>query len=127
MIDRLLPSLQPRHFHSWAGSRRASVRMPNFVSYGPGVVKSDKRRGFFLASWQRDMSFLDGAVPNSRAEQHIALGKEQINNQYRIIAKLESNGHDTAAAVELPKQFIETQQDNEQDRDRLMSKLANPS
>jgi len=39
--------------------------MPNFVSYGPGVVKSDKRRGFFLASWQRDMSFLDGAVPNS--------------------------------------------------------------
>jgi len=48
-----------------AGSRRTSVRMPNFVSYGPGVVKSDKRRGFFLASWQRDMSFLDGAVPNS--------------------------------------------------------------
>ena len=39
--------------------------MPNFVSYSPGVVKSDKRRGFFLASWQRDMSFLDGAVPNS--------------------------------------------------------------
>ena len=37
--------------------------MPNFVSYSPGVVKSDKRRGFFLASWQRDMSFLDGAVP----------------------------------------------------------------
>ena len=30
----------------------------------------------------------------TRAEQHIALGKEQINNQYRIIAKLESDGHD---------------------------------
>ena len=26
----------------------------------------------------------------ARAEQHIALGKEQINNQYRIIAKLET-------------------------------------
>ena len=63
----------------------------------------------------------------ARAEQHIALGKEQINNQYRIIAKLESDGHDTEAAVELLKQVIETQQDNEQDRDRLMSKLADAS
>ena len=63
----------------------------------------------------------------ARAGQHIALGKEQINNQYRIIAKLESDGHDTEAAVELLKQFIETQQDNEQDRDRLMSKLADGS
>jgi hypothetical protein len=63
----------------------------------------------------------------ARAEKHIALGKEQINNQYRIIAKLESGGHDTAAAVELLKRFIETQQDNEQDRDRLMSKLADAS
>ena len=44
----------------------------------------------------------------ARAEQHIALGKEQINKQYRIIAKLESDGHDTARAVELLKQFIET-------------------
>ena len=43
----------------------------------------------------------------ARAEQHIALGKEQINNQYRIIAKLETDGHDTAAAIELLKQFIE--------------------
>ena len=60
----------------------------------------------------------------AQAEQHIALGKEQINNQYRIIAKLESDGHDTEAAVELLKQFIETQQDDEEDRDRLLSKLA---
>ena len=60
----------------------------------------------------------------ARAEQHIVLGKEQINNQYRIIAKLESDGHDTEPAVELLKQFIDTQQDNEEDRDRLLSKLA---
>ena len=63
----------------------------------------------------------------AQAEHHIALGKEQINNQYRIIAHLESDGHDTAAAVELLKQFIEAQQDNERDRDRLMSKLAHAS
>ena len=59
----------------------------------------------------------------ARTEQHIALGKEQINSQYRIIATLESDGHDTAAAVELLKQFIEAQQDNEQDRDRILSQL----
>ena len=55
------------------------------------------------------------------------LSARSINNQYRIIAKLENDGHDTAAAVELLKQFIEAQQDNEQDRDRLMSKLAHAS
>ena len=43
------------------------------------------------------------------------------------IAGLENDGHDTVAAVELPKQLIEAQQDNEQDRDRLMSKLAHAS
>jgi hypothetical protein len=39
-------------------------------------------------------------------------------------AKLESDGHDTTAAVDLLKQFIETQEHNEQGRDWLMSKLA---
>ena len=41
-----------------------------------------------------------------RAEQHIVLGRRQIDNQYRIIAKLESEGHDTAAAVDLLKRFM---------------------
>ena len=36
----------------------------------------------------------------ARAEQHMVLGKRQIDNQYRIIAKLESEGHDTEAAVD---------------------------
>ena len=51
----------------------------------------------------------------ARAEQNVALGKEQIDSQYRIIAKLESDGHETAAAVELLKQFIEIQEQDEQD------------
>jgi hypothetical protein len=59
----------------------------------------------------------------ARAEQHMVLGKRQIDNQYRIIAKLESEGHDTAA-VELLKEFIETQELYERDRARLMTKLA---
>ena len=60
----------------------------------------------------------------ARAEQHVALGKEQIDSQYRLIANLESDGHDTSAAVELLRQFIEAQEHHERDRDRLVSKLA---
>ena len=62
-----------------------------------------------------------------RAEQHMVFGKRQINNQYRVIAKLESEGHDTAAAVELLKEFVEAQELYERDRDRLMTKLATAS
>jgi hypothetical protein len=62
-----------------------------------------------------------------RAEQHMVFGKRQIDNQYRIIAKLESEGHDTAAAVELLKEFIEAQALYERDRDRLVTKLATAS
>ena len=53
--------------------------------------------------------------------------KRQIDNQYRIIAKLESEGHDTAAAVDLLKQFVEAQELYERDRDELMTKLATAS
>jgi hypothetical protein len=60
----------------------------------------------------------------ARAEQHVALGKEQIDNQYRVIANLESDGHDTSAAVELLKQFIEAQEHHERDRDRLALRLG---
>ena len=60
----------------------------------------------------------------ARAEQNVALGKEQIDSQYRIIAKLESDGHEIAAAVELVKQFIEIQEQDEQERDWLASKLV---
>ena len=63
----------------------------------------------------------------AQAEQHMVFGKRQIDSQYRIIANLESEGHDTVAAVELLKEFIEAQQLYERDRDRLMSKLATAS
>jgi hypothetical protein len=62
-----------------------------------------------------------------RAEQHLVFGKRQIDNQYRVIAKLESEGHDTAAAVELLKEFVEAQELYERDRDRLMTKPATAS
>ena len=52
---------------------------------------------------------------------------ETIDNQYRTIAKLENDGQDTEAAVERLKQFIEAQEDLKQDRDWLLSKLADTS
>jgi hypothetical protein len=60
----------------------------------------------------------------AQVERHVALGREQIDNQYRIIAELESDGHDTTAAIDLLRQFIEVQELHEQDRDWLVSKLA---
>jgi hypothetical protein len=63
----------------------------------------------------------------TRAEQHVIFGRRQIDSQYRIIAKLESEGHDTTAAIDLLKQFMEAQETYERDRDRLMSKLATAS
>ncbi|HET7852139.1 MAG TPA: hypothetical protein VFK91_05275 [Methyloceanibacter sp.] len=64
---------------------------------------------------------------SARAEQHVVIGRRQIDSQYRIIAKLESEGHDTTAAIDLLKQFIEAQETYERDRDRLMFKLATAS
>ena len=63
----------------------------------------------------------------ARAERHVILGKRQIDGQYRVIAELEKDGHDTTEAVELLKQFIEAQERYEADRRRLMTKLATAS
>ena len=63
----------------------------------------------------------------AQVEHHLALSREQIDNQYRIIAKLESGGHDTTQAIDLLKQFVEVQELHEKDRDRLVAKLGTDS
>lgn len=60
----------------------------------------------------------------TQAEKQIVLAKHRTDEQYRIIAKLESDGHDTVAATDLLKQFVETLNECERDRDWLVSKLA---
>jgi hypothetical protein len=60
----------------------------------------------------------------ARAEHMIALGKERIDKQYRIIAELESEGHDTTDAMQLLKEFVDDQELREQEHDSLASKLA---
>ena len=60
----------------------------------------------------------------ARAEHLIALGKDRIDDQYRIIAELESDGHDTTEAIKLLREFIEDQVLREQERESLVSRLA---
>ncbi len=59
-----------------------------------------------------------------RAELSMVVAKRQIDEQYRVISELEEKGSDTEEAVELLKQFIEAQERHEQDRDRLLTRLA---
>jgi hypothetical protein len=63
----------------------------------------------------------------ARAEHMIVLGKERIDKQYRIIAELETEGHDTTDAIRLLKEFIDDQEMREREHDSLTSKLAGVS
>jgi hypothetical protein len=57
------------------------------------------------------------------AEHRIAFAKNDIQEQYRLIAELMRNGEDTVEAVVL-NQLIEAQGKHEADRDRLKAELA---
>jgi len=58
------------------------------------------------------------------AEQRIAVGKNDIQEQYRLIAELMRNGEDTVEPVAVLDQLIEAQEKREAERDRLKAKLA---
>jgi hypothetical protein len=58
------------------------------------------------------------------AEHRIAFAKNDIQEQYRLIAELMRNGEDTVEAVAVLNQLIEAQRKHEADRDRLKAELA---
>jgi hypothetical protein len=58
------------------------------------------------------------------AEHRVAGDKNDIQEQYRIIAVLMRNGEDTVEAVAVLNQLIEAQEKHEADRDRLKAELA---
>jgi hypothetical protein len=60
----------------------------------------------------------------AEAERQIALGGQLIDRQYRFIAELERDGHDTTPAITLMMQLLDGQQTHEQERDGLRKKLA---
>lgn len=58
------------------------------------------------------------------AEQRVAGGKNDIQEQYRLIAEFMRNGEDTVEAVAVLNQLIEAQEKHEADRNRLKAELA---
>jgi hypothetical protein len=58
------------------------------------------------------------------AEHRIALCKNDIQEQYRLIADLMRNGEDTAEAIAALNQLLEAQKMHEADRDRLKADLG---
>jgi len=58
------------------------------------------------------------------AEQHVALGREQLARQSRIIAELERDGHDSATARTLLATFEGVQETLEAESTRLAKALA---
>ena len=59
------------------------------------------------------------------AERHVAEGEQHLARQRRLIAELERDGHDTALALELLREFERTQASHIQERDRLRAELSN--
>ena len=58
------------------------------------------------------------------AEQRVTVGKNDIQEQYRLIAELMRHGEDTVEAVAVLNHLIEAQEKHEADRDRLKAELA---
>ena len=59
----------------------------------------------------------------ANAEQRVAVGKQHIQNQYRIIAQLEQDGHTTTEAIDFLIQLLDTQDDHEAERDHIKAEL----
>ena len=59
-----------------------------------------------------------------QAERHVAEGEQHIARQRRLIADLERQGHDTALAVELLREFERTQASHIEDRNRIRAEWS---
>jgi hypothetical protein len=59
----------------------------------------------------------------TQAEHHVALGKEHIENQQRVIAALHGRGGDTTAAIEFLNSLIDMQTAHEAHRARLIAEI----
>lgn len=60
----------------------------------------------------------------AQVEERVALGDRHLSRQREIVAELARDGHDTAAAVTLLKQFEEIQGLRCAHRSRLIKELA---
>ena len=58
------------------------------------------------------------------ADEHVALGQKNIDQQMALIAELEIGGHDANAAKGLLAHFLELQAACEANRERLLQQLT---
>jgi hypothetical protein len=59
-----------------------------------------------------------------QAERHVAEGKQRIERQRELVAKLTAQGHDTSSAIDLLTVFEQTQAMHIAGRDRIHAELA---
>lgn len=59
----------------------------------------------------------------ARAEGQVAIGRENIRRQYRLIAELENEARDTEEAIVLLKSLLVLQEQDEKYRDLLRGEL----
>jgi hypothetical protein len=60
----------------------------------------------------------------AQTERHVAEGKQQVARQREIVAELERDGHNAAAARDLLRLFEEMQAMHIADRDRILEDLG---
>ena len=58
------------------------------------------------------------------ADEHVALGQKNIDQQMALIAELEIGGHDATRAKALLTKFLELQTTCEANRERLLQQLT---
>ena len=63
----------------------------------------------------------------AQAEEHVATGYKNIARQFRLIAKLQRGGHDTAKARAILDQFEDLQEMHIADRGRILRELIEES
>ena len=57
------------------------------------------------------------------AERHVREGEQHVSKQRALVGELKRDGHDTATAIRLLKEFEEVQAMHVADRDRLLAEL----
>ncbi|HTP83793.1 MAG TPA: hypothetical protein VMQ11_12665 [Alphaproteobacteria bacterium] len=60
----------------------------------------------------------------AKANKHVEAGERRVLRQRELVAELERDGHDTAAARQLLVQFEKLQEMHKADRDRLERDLV---
>ena len=77
-----------------------------------------------VVNWIMDRRMIEAHL--ALTERHVAEGKRHVARQRELVAELERDGHDTATALDLLRQFEELQALHVADRNRHVRALGLP-